>query len=363
MRHGDKDGLKEIYDESGELILHPDEKVLVTEENVVPTIKTTWRYYGGDYLLEPSKGTIYLTNERFVFINTPERMFAIGGDESRAMSAPMESTFDLGDMSKGTVVREFFEIPNIEIMGTENKEGAVSTGEMVNIYILSSGNQFHLSMVLGEGSGLLQRLMNKKVETLDELVNNLKEFFRKTDWMFLGNEMEKYENLTSLEGVEFPGEEPDGSAPESEERPMDRVRDREPSTPSPLDKISYDRKAPLSPEVSTRSIEYFETLHRKGLIKEEIYQKLLLQFRIANPPSVPIPEAKAVNGEEVTSQTAPEQDLETETPPDVEGSVTPPEETEDSDDDLLNILNDTLTGMEGEAQENDVPPEPSEPPE
>ena len=64
MRYGDKDGFKEIYDENGDLVLHPNEKTLVVEEGVVPTLKSTWRYYGGDYLLEPSKGTIYLTTER-----------------------------------------------------------------------------------------------------------------------------------------------------------------------------------------------------------------------------------------------------------------------------------------------------------
>jgi signal transduction histidine kinase len=43
MRYGDKDGFNEIYDDNGELMLHPNEKALVIEEGVVPTLKSTWR--------------------------------------------------------------------------------------------------------------------------------------------------------------------------------------------------------------------------------------------------------------------------------------------------------------------------------
>lgn len=353
MRYGDKDGFKEIYDENGELILHPSEKILVTEENVVPSFKSTWRYYGGDYLLEPSKGTIYLTNERFVFINIPERMFAIGGDETRAMDAPIESTFELGNISQGASIREYFEIPNIEIMGSENKEGAVSVGEMVNVYILSSGNQFHLSMVLNSESNLLMRLMNKKVETLDELVNNLKDFFRKTDWMFVDGETKTHPNLDDVDVLGDQGREI-SSVPEVPSKPVQTKAAPIPdnSVAAPINQLNLRRRIPATPEVNNRSMEYFDTLHQKGLIKEEIYQKILLQYRISNPPA-------KTSTRSVSPPQPPSSDEGIQNAPPVDNShmesgpgepdQPPVQGSEDeSDDDILNMLNDTLTDLSGD---------------
>jgi hypothetical protein len=359
MRYGDKDGFKDIYDDKGELILHPNERILVTEENVVPSIKSTWRYYGGDYLLEPSKGTIFLTNERFIFINIPERMFAIGGDEARAMSAPMESSFELGDISTGAAVREYFEISNIEIMGSEKKEGAVSVGVMVNVYILSSGNQYHLSMVLTKDSDLLMRLMNKEVKTLDELVNNLKDFFRRTDWMFMEGEKKLYNSNEEVE--ETPVIEETVPPPSNDsKRPNQTYRSNISPPAQPLKPVKMNRTVPLTNDVSNKSMEYFENLYRKGLIKEEIYQKLLTQYRMSNP--VPIEPVNIAPIEEPEIPIASATPVEASTEPEVEQPPSEPEtpveepKAADPDDDLLNMLNDTLTDLGGEEA-----PHPEEP--
>ncbi len=361
MRYGDKDGFREIYDEKGELILHPGEKTLVTEENVVPSFKSTWRYYGGDYLLEPSKGNLYLTNERLIFINIPERMFAIGNnDEARAMGAPMESSFELGDMSPGAAIREYFEIPNIEIMGSEKKEGAVSVGVMVNVFILSSGNQYHLSTVLTSDSDLLMRLMNKRVDNLDQLVNNLKDFFRKTDWMYMEGEKKLYNSVKK-------GQEP---LKKSDPSPV------EPSQPtvlpqSPIKKPVFQNnpppqtyyRSPINREVGAKSKEYFENLYRKGLIKEEIYKKLMVQYQTSDT-GIDMPQQRSYSrGEEepITppSPALPVEDdpgsgeiIEENSVPEPASPVDPSEEAIDGDNDLLSMLSDTLSDLnEDEVQD------------
>jgi hypothetical protein len=337
MRHGDKDGYSEIYDDNGELILHPNERKLVIEENVVPTLKSTWRYYGGDYLLEPSKGTMVLTNERMVFINIPERMFAIGGgEEARAMSASMEKSFELGDLSSGSVQREYFEIPNIEVMASERKEGAVSVGVMVNVYILSSGNQFHLSMVLTEDSDLLKRLMNKRVDNLDELVNNLKDYFRKTEWMFTEQERKFYKDvdLSVPEGTgkDFMG----GMSQEIPAVPSSPKKTLEPSS-------TFDPKIPqarIGDRVGQKSVEYFNTLFRKGLIKEEIFRRLMSQYGIDADIQISNPFAKEGVSPDNGSSTSVES----------EGGV-PDGEMGESDDELLGLLDDTLADFSDDVEE------------
>lgn len=362
MKHGDKDGFNSIYDENGELILHPREKVLINEDNVVPSLKSTWRYYGGDYLLEPSKGSIFLTNERLVFINIPERMFAIGGgDGMRAMSATMESSFDLKDMPPGGVMREYFEIPNIEIMGSEKKEGAVSMGMMVNMYVLSSGNQFHLSMVLNSDSELLSRLMNKRVSNLDELVNNLKDFFQKTDWMYTEPEKKLYHDLIMEEKEAMmtpkPSEEEE-VVEEKLEAPRTVVR------PNPVKiKKTQPKVKPLEKpreKLKSNSMKYFQNLFNKGLITDEIYGRLVKQY--GNPDNSSSQPAKktyarpepveALPGPEPipTAQTYAAE----ENPMDQVQEVVeaPPEEPDSGmkDEDLLGIISDTIADVESAQQ-------------
>lgn len=342
MKYGDKDGFNEIYDQDGEIILNPDEKKLVVEENVVPTLKSTWRYYGGEYLLEPSKGTIYLTNERLVFINIPERMFAIGGDdEARAMSQTGGRSFELGDSAPGGAVREYFEIPNIEVMASEKKEGAVSLGEMVNVFILSSGNQFHLSMVLTSDSDLLKRLMNKKVDNLDELVNNLKDYFRKTEWMFNEAEKKLYQGLskeitgsTETAGIGTGIDDGPASRPKIPSKPVIKHK--------PLPKVSG--------RLGKQSIEYFEKLYRKGLIKEEIYNRLVVEYGGGNvkdeePEASPQPEEEEIPDAEEEEVPEASEDL----PPQEEEAGIP------GDDELLNMLDETLSDF---SDEGDAPAKP-----
>ncbi|MGA1820026.1 MAG: hypothetical protein ACMUHU_03355 [Thermoplasmatota archaeon] len=344
MKYGDKDGFREVYDDEGELLLHPNEKVLVSEENVVPTFKSTWRYYGGDYLLEPSKGTIYLTNERLVFINIPERMFAIGGEEARAVGSEVEKSFELGDLTPGAVTREFFDIPNLEVMASEKKEGAVSVGEMVNVYVLSSGNQFHLSMVLPSDSDLLKRLMNKRVENLDQLVNNLKDYFQKDDWMF--TEQEKKVFIKDIPKVP---EGPKGLPPAGDQKPkaspQQPVRKEEPT--------SFDPNIPrrrINDPPGDGSVGYFQNLYRKGLIRDDIYRRLMAQYGIDPNASFGDNAGQAGPAYPVPEEDSEEQGM----------SVAPSAET---DDELLSMLDDTLSDFSDELEEAEPVPPPLDEPE
>ncbi len=371
MRHGDRDGYKVVYDHDGQPILHPNEKKLVVEESVIPTLKTTWRYYGGEYLLEPSKGTILLTNERLIFINTPERMFAIGGgEEARAMATASDKTFEIGEGGQGGSVREYFEIPNIEIMASERKEGAVSVGEMVNVFILSTGNQFHLSMVLPKESGLLSRLMNKRVQSLDELVNNLKDLFKQTEWMYTEQEKRMIgagatapavggAQATQKQSLQTVPNIPGVRAPPVSSRPISLQPD--PST-------GPASRSPLDEKGGNQSLVYFENLYKKGLIKEDIYKKLVSQYKDQGPPrpvadmrppaqpSIPS-EKKQKAPVEAVSKPSSSHELENlEVPMDGELEVLSPETASDqlgkSDDELLSILDSTLNELGDEPPEN-----------
>jgi hypothetical protein len=282
-----------------------------------------------------------------VFINIPERMFAIGDDESRAVGAAMERSFELGDVSPGAATREYFEIPNIEIMASELKEGAVSAGEMVNVYILSSGNQFHLSMVLQSDSDLLRRMMNKKVKTLDDLVNNLKDFFQKTDWMFTDAEKKIYGGAA----VEKLPPGPDGLG-EEDQIPKVPKAPKEQAPPSP----KYDPIIPRSrigDKVGTGSVRYFQNLYRKGLIKDEIFRRLMGQYGI-DPDSIKdMPETSARPSVETSPPPG-------EAPPEGQGEEGAAVE---SDDELLSMLDDTLSDFSDEPEEAEPVTEPEEPPE
>ncbi|MGA1865861.1 MAG: hypothetical protein ACMUFK_00170 [Thermoplasmatota archaeon] len=332
MKYGDKDGYNEIYDDNGELVLHPNEKTLVVEENVVPTFKSTWRYYGGDYLLEPSKGTIYLTNERIIFINIPERMFAIGEDEARAVRTDLDRNLEFGDLSSGAATREYFEVPNIEMMASEKKEGAVSVGEMVNLYILSSGNQYHISMVLPSDSDLLKRLMNKRVGNLDQLVNNLKDYFQKDDWMF--TEAEKSIYLKPQE------KEPLMEADISAGIP-DEADGMGPSVPSQIEPQPFNPTIPvrrLRDGPGEGSVTYFQTIYRKGLIRDDIYRGLMEQYGISPETGLDDQNETAPSsgtGDELT-QKGPEPDE---------------EPTQETDEELLSMLNETLSDFTDEVEE------------
>lgn len=187
MRVGDKDGLEDVYDNEGELILKEDEELIVKEENVVPSLKTTWRRFGGEDMIEHNSGTVYLTNRRFVFIAQPETVSRISskseaGPKSFAME--MDPVGNLKSVHKHKGARDYFELMVKELLGCEIKTGLVSSGEQINAYIMASGEQYHLTFLSKEDSTLLKKFRNKTVESVDELVQNLKKYFENTEWIF-----------------------------------------------------------------------------------------------------------------------------------------------------------------------------------
>ena len=194
MQTGDRDGLRKIYTAEGELILNDNEQILVHEEEFVPQLKTTWGYFGGDYLVEPVKGDVYLTNQRLVYIMKLEQSIQrIGGTTStiaapRSYAIKMESAGGLQNIDEVKGVRNYFEILVKELLACEIKSGMVSSGVQVNSYILSKGEQVHLTFVTREDSELLKRFKQNQVENLDELTNNLKTYFENTDWIYLKDE-------------------------------------------------------------------------------------------------------------------------------------------------------------------------------
>ena len=187
MRTGDKDGLNEVYDENGELILSEEEEVIVKEENIVPSLKTTWRMFGGEDVIDSMNGTVYLTNRRFVFIATVENIGRVGqksasGPKSYGME--MEPVGSLKGIHKSSGTRDYIELLVKELLACEIKAGVVSAGEQVNAYVMAAGEQYRLTFLCKEDSELLKRFKKNTVENVDELVANLKKYFENTDWVF-----------------------------------------------------------------------------------------------------------------------------------------------------------------------------------
>jgi hypothetical protein len=196
MQTGDKDGVNKVYSETGELILNEGEEILVSEKDLVPQIKTTWGHFGGEDVIEPSKGEFFLTNQRLVYIKDLEDVIGRIGTTSASAAGPQSYAMRMGsaanlqniDSKKG--VREYFEIPIKEILGCEIKSGLVSGGSQINAYLLSKGEQLHLTFVVPENSELLKRFQQNQVENTDELVKNLKQYFENIDWIYLKDEKE-----------------------------------------------------------------------------------------------------------------------------------------------------------------------------
>jgi hypothetical protein len=194
MQTGDKNGLNKIYSENGELILQEGEEVLVHESDLVPQIKSTWGMFGGEDAIEPSKGDMYLTNQRFIWIKNLEGVIKRIGTTTATTVAPQTYAMRMGsagnlqniDAEKGA--RDYFEIPIKEILACEIKGGLVSGGSQINAYLLSKGEQYHLTFVVPEDSALLKRFQQNTVANVDELTNNLKQYFENSDWIYLKDE-------------------------------------------------------------------------------------------------------------------------------------------------------------------------------
>lgn len=194
MQTGDKDGLNKVYTEEGQPILNDGEQILINEKEIVPQIKSSWGYFGGEDMIEPTKGEMFLTNQRLIYIKNLESVIQRIGTTSATAVSPQSYAMRMGsasnlqniDANKG--VRDYFEIPVKEILGCEIKGGLVSGGAQINAYLLSKGEQYHLTFVVPEESGLLKRFQQKIVESVDELTNNLKTYFENTEWIYLKEE-------------------------------------------------------------------------------------------------------------------------------------------------------------------------------
>jgi len=185
MRVGDKNGIDEIYDDNGELILMEEEQVLVREDNVVPSFKTTWRKFGGEDVIDPMTGVVYLTNLRFVFIATPENIGRIGGGASDAPRSFGVKMAEVGVKGTGSKTpRDYFELLVKELIACEIQEGVVSSGQQINAYVMAGGEQYKLSFLAKDESELLKRFRKNTVENVDELVKNLKKYYENIDWVY-----------------------------------------------------------------------------------------------------------------------------------------------------------------------------------
>jgi len=190
MQTGDKDGLNNIYTEEGELILLEGEEILVHEKDLMPQIKTTWGMFGGEDIIEPGKGDMYLTNQRFIYVHNPDSVIQRIGTTSATAVSPekyavrMGSAGNLQKIETQRYIREYFIIPIKEILACEIKSGVVSGGSQINAYLLSKGEQLHLTFVVPDDSELLKRFQQNTVESSDELVKNLKSYFENTDWIY-----------------------------------------------------------------------------------------------------------------------------------------------------------------------------------
>ena len=135
MQTGDKEGINKVYAPDGKPILNDGEEILVHEEEFIPQLKTTWGYFGGDFLIEVSKGDIYLTNQRFIYIMKLEQSIQRIGGSSGTASLPqsyamqMDSVTGLQNIDEKQGIRDFFEIPLKELLACEIKSGGNLSAE------------------------------------------------------------------------------------------------------------------------------------------------------------------------------------------------------------------------------------------
>jgi hypothetical protein len=193
MEYGDKEGLNSVYSEDGTIILNEGEEIILRED-VIPQLMSTWRTFGGDYLLNPSEGMFILTNQRLIYLANLESNITRIKQGFGSSSAPshyamqMKSGHNLQNIDEKKGIRDYFAIPIKEILACTINTGLVSGGHQIYVYILSKGEQHHLTFIAIPGSDLLARFEKIQVENVDELTKNLKEFFEKSDWIYIKDE-------------------------------------------------------------------------------------------------------------------------------------------------------------------------------
>jgi len=223
MRIGSKEGRGTLYDIDGNFLKRENERILVKVEDFSPKLKTTWGFFGGDNILETTKGTGFLTNQRFVYIAEDESVSSvsqIAGTRKVGAKVRMPKNMQLRSFQADNIeAKDFFEIPIKEILACEIKGGMSEGTYHINAYILSKGEQFHMFFGATDEDPLYQRFKNKQVDKVDTLVQNIKEYFKNTEWIFVTKEeieehrrymeileqrkkeMEAEQRLKELEGI------------------------------------------------------------------------------------------------------------------------------------------------------------------
>ncbi len=281
MKTGSGDGLGEIYNDQGEIILHATEKILVTEPRFVPDLKTTWSFFGGDPVVDASPGRAVLTNERLVWImELEDTMSTLGGsDQSMVQNPGMQMGGMKSSFGGGGAEREYFEILIKEILACEMKDQSMSSGEHVNVYILSKGEQFHLKMVLPHESELLKRFKKKTVENSGELVKNIKEYFENTNWIYTEEELAMMGDMSSVPSPPeaTPADEtPTWGGEPAPEQPLPEPASAEEDHKSRRRRVV--KGPPQKPRSPQEKLKLIEERYQKGMISAELYENLKREY-------------------------------------------------------------------------------------
>jgi len=282
MKIGEADGAGVIYDESGDIILHEGEKVLLKEDDFVPELLTTWGYFGGEPLIEKGPGAGYLTTERFIYIQNVETTATIGGKtDTLSSTSGFVKIKDQKKLGKAQT-HDYFEVLNKEILACEVRNSKLANAELVNIYILSKGEQCHMSVALPTNSPLLERFKQKLVANSNELVKNIKDYFQNTNWIYSDEEK-------ALLGVTDEPGDPEavtGQLTQAQKAEIEKkVED--------MKKSRVVKGPPAQPKPPEEKIRLLEDRYRKGHVSKDIYEKLKAEYLGAMAMQSPQPAAAA----------------------------------------------------------------------
>ena len=267
MKIGEADGAGVIYDDNGDVMLHEGETVLLKEDDFVPELLTTWGYFGGEPLIEKGPGTGYLTSERLIFIQSVETTATIGGKTDTLSST--SGFVKLKDQKKlgKAQTHDYFEILNKEILACEVRNTKLANAELVNIYILSKGEQCHMSVALPVNSPLLERFKKKTVANSNELVKNIKDYFQNTSWIYSDEEK-------AMLGITEESSDPEsvtGTLTQAQKAEIEKkVED--------MKKSRLVKGPPAQKKPPEEKIRLLEDRYRKGQISKDIYEKLKAEY-------------------------------------------------------------------------------------